>query len=72
MMFEYKSEIVDIKTASKGIKFVKTVTDLAETAKLDELLNKQAAEGWELVTHSVMVDNTVARIKAVVTFRRAK
>lgn len=49
MMFEYRSEILNI--SPKGFKIVKTVGNHADTAKLDELINERAVEGWELVTH---------------------
>ena len=72
MMFEYKSEILSIQVESKGFKIVKTIVDHVETTKLDELINKQAEEGWELVAHSAMVDNAFGRVNIIVSFRRAR
>jgi hypothetical protein len=69
-MFEYQSEIIHI--GPKGFKFVKTVVNHADIAKLDELIAKRAAEGWELVTYSSMVDNVVGCINIIVTFKRTK
>ena len=71
-MFEYKSEKVNILIPSKGIKIVKNIVDDVDTKILDELINSQAAEGWELVTHSSMVDPVTARINMIVTFRKEK
>ena len=71
-MFEYKSEMLSVQTEFKGFKMVKTIVDHVDTAKLDELINKRAEEGWELVTHSSIVDTTFAHINTIVTFRRAK
>lgn len=71
-MFEYKSEVLSIQMKPKGIKVVKTIVDLVDTAKLDKLINEKAAEGWELVTHSSIVDTIVGHINTIVTFRRAK
>ena len=72
-MYEYKSEIVSIIPESKGkIKFVMSVADYTELAKFDELINSHAAEGWELATHSAIVDATVGRINILATFRRQK
>jgi len=73
-MFEYKSEIVSLKQEQeKKIKIVLTANQVLDTTKLDELINAQAADGWDLVTHSISTDgNMVADIMAVVTFRRPK
>ena len=71
-MYEYKSVAVSIHEESKGIKVMKTIVDRINLEKLDELINAWAAEGWELVTHSAVVDTVVARVNIIVTFRRAK
>jgi len=66
-MYEYKTEIL-----SAGIRLVKGKAGDADAAKLDELLNKRAAEGWELVVYNYTTEvlNTSASI--LVTFRKAK
>jgi len=71
-MYEYKSEALMIHKQSKGLKIVKSITEHIDTEKLDELINSQAAQGWELVTHSSVVDNVIARVNTIVTFRRPK
>ena len=71
-MFEYKSEILNISPKLKGLKIVKYVIDHADTAKLDRLIAERAAEGWELVAHSSIVDIVTARFNMIVTFKRAK
>jgi len=71
-MYEYKSEVLSINKEHKGIKFVKTVIDNLDKDKLDELINARAAEGWELVTHSSLVDNALGRVSTIVTFRRPR
>ncbi|MCL2856286.1 MAG: DUF4177 domain-containing protein [Oscillospiraceae bacterium] len=71
-MFEYKSVALSIHKEMKGLKLVKTIVDHVDTAKLDELINKQATEGWELVAHSSVVDTVIGRVNAIVTFRRPK
>ena len=72
-MFEYKSEMLGIHEESKGrLRIVKTIVDRVDIAKLDELINARAAEGWELVTHSAVVDAVAARVNVIVTFRREK
>ena len=69
-MFEYKSEIVSAQP--KGLKLAKTIVDHADLSRLDELINAQAADGWELVTHSTLVDTVMGHINVIATFRRAK
>jgi len=71
-MFEYKSEVLSVTKASKGFKIVKTIVDHVEVEKLDDLINTQAEEGWELVTHSSMVDTVTGSVNMVVTFRKPK
>jgi len=72
-MYEYKSEVLRVNQASKkGIKIVSSMVDHVDTAKLDSLINKRAEEGWELVTYCAMVDNFVARVNVIITFRKPK
>ena len=62
-MFEYKSEVY-IPSNTAGV--FKTFND-KDTAVLDELINKHAAEGWELVTNAVAANNLF-----ILTFKRGK
>jgi len=71
-MYEYKTEVLDMRKESKGLKVIKTILDHIDTSKLDDFLNAQAAGGWELVCHSTAVDAVIGRVNAVVTLRRAK
>jgi hypothetical protein len=62
-MFEYKSEVFISPNAAGVIK----VLSEKEMAVLDGLINKRAAEGWELVTHSVSGTS-----QFVITFKKEK
>jgi len=65
-MFEYESEI--LKTTLKWLKDSANEKDLAS---LDKLINERAADGWELVTYSYMVNVFAPRSAILVTFKRA-
>ena len=41
-----------------------------DIAELDELINKRAAEGWELATYDYMATSTQIAGAFVVTFRK--
>ena len=43
-----------------------------DAALLDELLNKNAAEGWELVTYDYMATSTQVKGAFIVTFKKEK
>ena len=45
-MYTYKTEILKVSS-----KWFSDKANEADTAELDELLNKRAEEGWELVTY---------------------
>jgi len=66
-MFEYKTEI--LKT---GIKWLSDKANEADVSSLDELINKRASEGWELVTYSYMATSIQARGATLITFRKQK
>jgi len=51
---------------------VETIINNVDIVKLDELINKRAAEGRELVTHSARVDNVATQVNIIATFRRPK
>ena len=65
-MFEYKSDVV---TATKTTGILSKNLNEKDVAILDELINKRAAEGWELVTHSL---STVGLAQFIVTFKKEK
>lgn len=64
-MYIYKSEIL-----KAGYKFASDKADEKDIALLDELINKRAAEGWELVTYDYMATSSQIRGAFVVTFRQ--
>lgn len=64
-MHLYRSEILTV-----GMKFMSDKADEKDVAKLDELLNRRAAEGWELVTYDYMATSTQVRGAFVVTFQQ--
>ena len=64
-MYEYKSELI-MTTKTSGI--VKNLSE-KDVSILDELINKRATEGWELVTHSFSIVGTT---QFVVTFKKEK
>ena len=66
-MFEYKTEIL-----FTGVKWFSDKANDADVSALDELLNKRASEGWELVTYSYMATSVQARGATLITFRREK
>ena len=64
-MYLYRSEILTV-----GTKFMSDKADEKDIAMLDELLNRRAAEGWELVTYDYMATSTQIRGAFVITFRQ--
>ena len=52
-MYTYKTEILTVST-----KWWSDKANAADAAELDELLNRRAAEGWELVTYDYMATST--------------
>jgi hypothetical protein len=66
-MYEYKSE-----TLSKGIRWVRGAATEGDASKLDELLNKRAEEGWELVTYVYTTELLNVHATMLLTFRKAK
>jgi hypothetical protein len=63
LMFEYETEVLNVPGNLR--------LSLVEDGKFvfDELINKRAADGWELVTHSILWTTTAV---FVVTFKREK
>jgi len=48
-MARYKSEVLKVT-----FKLIMSSINEEEVVKMDELINKRASEGWELVTYSFM------------------
>ena len=65
-MYEYRSEILFVST-----KFFSDKANDRDAAELDELINRRAAEGWELVTYDYMATSVQVKGAFIVTFRRA-
>jgi len=66
-MFEYRTEV--IKT---GMKWFSDKANDSDVSDFDELFNKRAAEGWELVTYSYMATSLQVRGALLVTFKKPK
>ena len=64
-MIQYKTEILKVST--------KMWTDKAtpeDAQLLDELLNRRAAEGWELAAYDYMATSTQIKGAFIVTFKK--
>ena len=66
-MYEYQSEILWTDTKMWSDK-----ADDRDARALDGLLNRKAAEGWELVTYDYMATSLQVRGAFIVTFRKPK
>ena len=66
-MYTYKTEILQVST-----KWFSDKANDKDIAQLDELINKRALEGWELVTYDYMATSTQIKGAFVITFRREK
>ncbi len=64
-MTEYKTEILTVSS-----KFWSDKANEEDCQVLDELLNRRAAQGWELATYDYMATSSQIRGAFVVTFRR--
>lgn len=62
-MFKYESVLLDASSSIKGKLGSKDISIL------DEEINKRAADGWELVTHSYSV---AGYAQFLVTFKKEK
>jgi len=73
-MYEYKSEILKIVSGNFSGNLVsgKPKDKTTITGVVDELINKQAAEGWEFVCHSIASNPTIANYDILLTFRKPK
>ena len=66
-MYIYKTEILPVST-----KFFSDKANEKDADALDGLLNKRAAEGWELVTYDYMATSTQIKGAFIITFRKEK
>ena len=64
-MYAYRSEILTV-----GTKFWSDKANDKDASMLDELLNRRAAEGWELVTYDYMATSAQVKGAFIITFRR--
>lgn len=64
-MYEYKSEILWVSG-----KFFSDKANDKDAADLDKLLNKRAAEGWELAAYDYMATSSQIQGAFIVTFRK--
>ena len=61
----YKTEILTV-----GNKFWSDKANAKDAEELDELLNRRAAEGWELVTYDYMATSSQLRGAFIITFKK--
>ena len=64
-MYRYKTEILPV-----SLKFFSDKASEQDAGELDSLLNRRAAEGWELVTYDYMATSLQIKGAFVVTFCR--
>ncbi len=64
-MYKYKSEILRV-----SVKWFSDKANERDIAELDALINKRAAEGWELATYDYMATSTQFVGAFIVTFRK--
>ncbi len=64
-MYIYKTEILKGST-----KWFSDKANESDIAMLDQLLNKRAKEGWELVTYNYMATSTQIKGGFIITFRK--
>lgn len=65
IMFTYKTEILKV-----GTKFWSDKANARDAAELDELLNRRAAEGWDLAAYDYMATSTQLKGAFIITFRK--
>ncbi len=66
-MTVYKTEILKVSA-----KFFSDKANDKDAAELDELLNRRAAEGWELVTYDYMATSSQIKGAFIVTFKQER
>lgn len=64
-MYQYKTEIMKVATKMWSDK-----ASPEDAAALDELLNKRAAEGWELANYDYMATSNQIRGAFIITFKK--
>ena len=67
-VYIYRSEIME--TVVKW--FNDSASQIEDLPRFDNLINSRAEDGWELVTHSYMVNVWGARSSLLLTFRKQK
>jgi len=73
-MYEYKSEILKVVSGNFSGNLVsgKPKDTITITGIVDELIIKQATEGWELVCHSIASNPIVGNYDMLLSFRKPK
>ena len=64
-MYIYRTEILNV-----GLKLMSSKANEKDIAKLDELINRRAAEGWELSAYDYMATSDQIRGAFVITFKQ--
>ena len=64
-MYRYQSEILKVST-----KWFSDKANEDDLADLDALINKRAADGWELATYDYMATSSQIRGAFIVTFKK--
>ena len=64
-MYTYRTELLMVST-----KLWSDKANEKDAAELDELINRRAAEGWELVTYDYMATSVQIKGAFIITFRR--
>ena len=65
-MIEYKNEVVEMP-----IKFTSLIND-KKVSELNELFNQRITEGWELVAHTYIGDQSTTTNVLLITFKPTK
>ncbi|MHC5229081.1 DUF4177 domain-containing protein [Enterococcus sp. LJL99] len=65
-MYTYKNEIL---TTSRKMGFKDTI-NASDLAKLDELMNERAKDGWQLTTHSYISDFSRTQSAFLISFKK--
>ena len=66
-MYIYQTEILGVSA-----KWFSDKANASDITMLDELINKRAADGWELVTYDYMATDLQIKGAFVITFKKQK
>lgn len=66
-MYEYKTELVTMP-----YHFFRSTATETDLTKVDEIINKYAGFGWELVTYAYMGGNNEVEKGILITFRKER